>query len=59
MKTYQIKDAITENVTPKALDYFNGLDQSSVNELIVIAQRESVESAANELTELAAMISNE
>ena len=49
MKVYQIRDAITENVTPEALEHFNGMDDESINELVVIAQRESVEAAAKEL----------
>ena len=50
MKVHQIKNAIAEGVTPEALDYFNGMVDELVNELVVISQREGVEEAAKELT---------
>lgn len=49
MKVHEIKNAITDSVTPGALEYFNGMCDELVNELVILAQRESVEAAAIEL----------
>lgn len=54
MKVYELKCAIAESVTPDILEYFNGMAPEPINELVILAQRYGVETAAVELESLVA-----
>ena len=50
----ELKRAIAESVTPDILEYFNGMAPEPINELVILAQRYGVETAAVELESLVA-----